>query len=53
MSKLFKMEDAKTDRVAFVGTEKECMDFSKENPERSYNMIELKDNERSKYERSE
>ena len=43
MSNLFQMEDAKTDRVVFVGTEKECIQFSKENPEIRYNMIPVKE----------
>ena len=42
--KIFQMEDAKTDRVVFVGTEKECIEFSKENPDRNFIMTEVKDN---------
>lgn len=45
--KLYKMEDAKCDTIDFVGTEKECIEFSKANPDRRYNMIELK-NDREK-----
>lgn len=45
--KLYQMEDAKSNRVEFVGTEKECMEYSKENPERNYIMTEVKDNGRS------
>lgn len=46
--KIFQMEDAKTDRVVFVGTEKECIQFSVENPDTRYIMTEVKDNGRSK-----
>lgn len=43
---LYQMEDAKTDRVVFVGTEKECLEFSKNNPDIKYNMIEVKEGEK-------
>ena len=46
--KLYQMEDAKSNRVEFVGTEKECIQFSVENPDTRYIMTEVKDNGRSK-----
>jgi len=45
--KLYQMEDPKSNRVKFVGTEKECIEFSKKNPEINYIMTEVKKNERS------
>lgn len=52
--RLYKMEDAKCSTIDFVGTEKECLEYSKENPDRRYNMIEIKggQNERNNYRRS-
>lgn len=42
MEKLFKLEDKKNERVVFTGTEKECMDYTKEHPERTFIMTEVK-----------
>ncbi len=40
--KLYQLEDAKSERVVFVGTEKECLEYTKEDPERNYIMTERK-----------
>lgn len=40
--KLYQLEDAKSERVVFVGTEKECLEYTKEEPERNYIMTERK-----------
>ena len=43
MNNLYEMEEAKSQRIVFVGTEKECIEFSKKNPDVKYNMIKDKD----------
>lgn len=40
--KLYQLEDVKSERVVFVGTEKECLDYTKEDPDRNYIMTERK-----------
>ena len=40
--KLYQLEDAKSERVVFVGTEKECIEYTKEYPYRIYIMTERK-----------
>ena len=40
--KLYQLEDAKSERVVFVGTEKECLEYTKEDPDRNYIMTERK-----------
>lgn len=38
-----KLWDDKTDRVVFEGTEEECIEYTKEHPERKYYMEEKDD----------
>lgn len=48
MSSLYQMEDPKSERIVYVGTEKQCLEFSKKEPEITYIMTEVKDgNKRS------
>jgi len=45
---MWQMFDDKTDRLVFVGTEKECEEYSKEHSDRKFYMIELKSKENKK-----
>lgn len=40
--KLYQLEDAKSERVVFVGTEKECIEYTKEEPYKKFTMTERK-----------
>lgn len=40
--KLYQLEDAKSERIVFTGTEKECLEYTKEYPDRNYIMTEKK-----------
>lgn len=37
---LLELHDDKTDRVVFVGTEAECIKYSKEHPEKKFYFVE-------------
>jgi len=39
---MWQMYDDKTDRVVYVGSEKECEQYSKEHPDEKFYMIEIK-----------
>lgn len=39
----WRLYDSKTDRAVFTGTEDECEEFTKQEPERNFYMIKLKD----------
>ena len=39
---MVELRDSKTDKVVFVGTEKECIEYSKKEPERSFYFVEEK-----------
>ena len=43
MDKLFELRDSKTDRIVFVGTDKECIEYTKKEPERSFYFITRKE----------
>ena len=40
--KQYKLEDAKSERVVFKGTERECLEYTKQDPDRKYIMVEIK-----------
>lgn len=39
MDEMIELWDSKTDRIVFVGTEKECIEYTKKEPERSFYFI--------------
>lgn len=39
---MFELRDEVTNKVIFVGSEKECLNFSKEHPEVNFIMTEVK-----------
>ena len=45
---MFEMIDEQTGKVKFVGTEKDCMAFSMENPNCSYIINDLEKNKRGR-----
>lgn len=41
--KLFELFDSKTDRLVKVGTEEECIEYTKKEPEKKFYMVEVKE----------
>lgn len=52
MDDLYELFDSKTDRLAFVGTEAECIEFTKTEPRREF-YFEHKKNKEEKKDMSE
>lgn len=48
MDNLWQLYDDKTDRVVFVGSDKECEEYTKEYPDTKFYMIELKEAKKTK-----
>ena len=39
---MWELFDSKTDKLVFVGTEQACIEYTRQFPDRSYYMVEVK-----------
>ena len=44
-SNRYELFDNKTDKVVYVGTESQCIEYSKEHPDRTYYWVNKKEEE--------
>ena len=48
MNNSWQLYDDKTDRIVFVGSEKECEEYTKEYPDKKFYMVEVKEAKKTK-----
>lgn len=45
-SNMFELFDSKTDKLVYVGTENQCIEYSKQNPERVFYWVNKKEDDK-------